>query len=242
MWNVCTCIYIVSTGFRGWHRDTDAGLRDICRPSDAWDYMDDGSPCPEDGDFFDATPDAAETHVYNMSIQYILSYVHCTYMYMFLISVVMFCPDGLKSSSNSAVSCCWWCLDYLWVEWESELCRAFMCTVHNTYIIQTCTYMSYVASHAWVVCQLKRLVPGRRLLRRICFCTELRLTSIARLIWPDGKWSVVGKLYRSVCTMSIHILTYMAVYVPCTCMYIVHTYIHTYVHVYNMNIHIHVGM
>ncbi len=56
----------------------------------------------------------------------------------------------------------------------------------------------FVASHAWVVCQLKRLVPGRRLLRRRGSCTELRLAGVARLIGPDGKWSVVVKLHRRV--------------------------------------------
>ncbi len=44
-----------------------------------------------------------------------------------------------------------------------------------------------VASHAWVVCQLKRLVPGRRLLRRRGSCTMLTLAGVARLIGPDGK-------------------------------------------------------
>ncbi len=94
---------VVPTGFWGRHRDADAGLRDIPRSSDGMDNMDEGSPCPEYGDYFDARPDDAmpddaETHVYNMSIQYKLSNVHCTYMYMLLISVIMFCPDGLKSS------------------------------------------------------------------------------------------------------------------------------------------------
>ena len=36
-------------------------MRDIPLPSAAQDDMDEGSPCPEDGDFFDARPDAAET-------------------------------------------------------------------------------------------------------------------------------------------------------------------------------------
>ena len=36
-------------------------MRDVPRPSYARDDMDEGSPCPEDGDFFDARPDAAET-------------------------------------------------------------------------------------------------------------------------------------------------------------------------------------
>jgi hypothetical protein len=44
-----------------------------------------------------------------------------------------------------------------------------------------------VASHAWVVCQLKRLVPRRRLLRRSGSCAEQRLAGIARLIGLDGK-------------------------------------------------------
>ena len=44
-----------------------------------------------------------------------------------------------------------------------------------------------LAGHAWVVCQLKRLVPGRRLLRRRGSCAVLKLAGVARLIWPDGK-------------------------------------------------------
>ena len=49
-------------------RDADAGVRDIPLPSAAQDDMDGGSPCPEDGDFFDARPDAAETEgVWNRS-------------------------------------------------------------------------------------------------------------------------------------------------------------------------------
>ncbi len=44
-----------------------------------------------------------------------------------------------------------------------------------------------VASHTWVVCQLKRQVQGRRLLRRRGSCAVLTLASVARLIGPDGK-------------------------------------------------------
>ena len=51
---------IVSTCFRGQHRDANAGVRDIPRLSHARDDEDQGSPCPEDGDFLDARPDAAE--------------------------------------------------------------------------------------------------------------------------------------------------------------------------------------
>ncbi len=42
-----------------------------------------------------------------------------------------------------------------------------------------------VASRAWVVCRLKRQVPGRRLLRRRGSCGELRLACVASLIGPD---------------------------------------------------------
>ncbi len=42
-------------------RDADAGVRDIPRPFAAQDDMDGGSHCQEDGDFFDARPDAAKT-------------------------------------------------------------------------------------------------------------------------------------------------------------------------------------
>jgi hypothetical protein len=36
-------------------------MRDIPQPSNAREDEDGGSPCPEDGDFFDARPDAEET-------------------------------------------------------------------------------------------------------------------------------------------------------------------------------------
>ncbi len=55
-----------------------------------------------------------------------------------------------------------------------------------------------VASHAWVVCQLKRLATGRRLRIRSGSCAELRLrlAGVARQrIRPDGKLCVVVKLY-----------------------------------------------
>ena len=82
--------------------------------------MDQGCPCPENGDFFYARPDAAETEeVINKFI------------------------SGLESQE--------------------------------------------LAGHAWVVCQLKRLVPGRRLLRRSGSCAVLKLAGVARLIGPDGK-------------------------------------------------------
>ncbi len=72
-------------------------MRDIPWPSDAQDYMDEGSPCPEDGDFVYARPDAAETeeainssgiciqmwdpctvyvHVYIQYVQVYAMYVH----------------------------------------------------------------------------------------------------------------------------------------------------------------------
>ncbi len=79
-----------------------------------------------------------------------------------------------------------------------------------------------MASRALVVCQLKRLMPGRRFIRRSWACAELRPACVARLIWPDGKWSVVVKLYRRVCTMSMHIFifTFINMYVSCTYIYI----------------------
>ena len=45
-------------------------------------------------------------HALDMYVQITYSYVHCTYMYMLLISVIMFCPDGLKSSSKRLLLCC----------------------------------------------------------------------------------------------------------------------------------------
>ncbi len=45
-------------------------------------------------------------HCTYMSIQYIFIYIHCTYMFMLLISVIIFRPDGLKSSSKRLLLCC----------------------------------------------------------------------------------------------------------------------------------------
>ena len=58
MYTVCTWyipgqsihIPVVPTGFHGQHRD--GVLSDLPLPSSARDYEDEGSPCPEDGDFF----------------------------------------------------------------------------------------------------------------------------------------------------------------------------------------------
>ena len=62
----------------------------------------------------------------------------------------------------------------------------------------------------------------------------------------DGKWSVVVNLYRRVCIMSIHKLTFMNVCVPCTykcittwtCMYNLHTF--RYIHVQGTDMYVHV--
>jgi hypothetical protein len=57
-------------------------------------------------------------------------------------------------------------------------------------------------------------MKGRILLKRNGLNTELRLASVARLIWPDGKCSVVvNKVHTStysVCTMYVRV---------CTCIY-----------------------
>ncbi len=77
-----------------------------------------------------------------------------------------------------------------------------------TWNVCTCHYMvntMYIHGMYMVVCQLRRLMTGRRLLWRSGAWAELRLAGVARLIWPDGKWSVVVKLYRLVCTMYIQI-------------------------------------
>jgi hypothetical protein len=44
-----------------------------------------------------------------------------------------------------------------------------------------------VASLAWMVCHVRRLMRGRRLLCRSVACGELRLAGVARLIGPDEK-------------------------------------------------------
>ena len=67
MYTVCTWyipgqsihIPVVPTGFRGQHRD--GVWSDLPLPSSAREDEDEGSPCPEDGDFFYARPDATET-------------------------------------------------------------------------------------------------------------------------------------------------------------------------------------
>ena len=67
MYTVCTLyipgqsihIPVVPTGFRGQHRD--GVWSDLPLPSSAREDEDEGSPCPEDGDFFDARPDVTET-------------------------------------------------------------------------------------------------------------------------------------------------------------------------------------
>ena len=91
---------------------------------------------------------------------------------------------------------------------------------------------------SFVVCRTPSLLSWAEL--------RLQVASLARLIGRDGKWSVVVKLYRRVCTMSIHIFTFMNVYVQCTykyinsctCMYYAHTNVLMYVHVHNMYIHV----
>ncbi len=101
-----------------------------------------------------------------------------------------------------------------------------------------------VASHAWVVCQLKRLVPGRWLLRRSCSRAVLKLAGVARLIGPDGKWSVLVKLLRRVCAVSKLIFTYINLYESCTykymnsctCMYMLHS-IYSYSCTCTYNVH-----
>ncbi len=117
-----------------------------------------------------------------------------------------------------------------------------------------------MASCAWVVCRLKRLVPGRRQLRRSGSCAELRLAAcVARLIgqiWPGWEmkcgcehaqtclYSVQTyiNIYVHVCTMYIqrytimyihvHVCIFMYMYIAFTYMFIlVHNFINMYIHV-----------
>ncbi len=55
---VHTDLNLFHTGFCG--QQKDAVLSDITVPSPAVEDGDGGSPCPEDGEFFNARPDAAE--------------------------------------------------------------------------------------------------------------------------------------------------------------------------------------
>ncbi len=57
--NLHTDFNPIKTGFRGKHRD--AGRCDFTEPSPDEEDEDRGSPCPEDGEFFDARPDEADT-------------------------------------------------------------------------------------------------------------------------------------------------------------------------------------
>ena len=56
-----------------------------------------------------------------------------------------------------------------------------------------------------------------------------------RLIGPDGKWSVIVKLYRRVCTLSIYIYLHSWM-----CMYHVHTNILNHEHVCTCHIHLYI--
>ncbi len=57
--NLHTDFNPITTGFRGKHRDAE--LCDFTEPSPDEEDEDQGSPCPEDGEFFDARPDEADT-------------------------------------------------------------------------------------------------------------------------------------------------------------------------------------
>ena len=58
----CLCldlyIFLFQTGFRGQQRD--AVQSEVAVPAPVVNDVDEGSPCPEDGEFFTARPDAAE--------------------------------------------------------------------------------------------------------------------------------------------------------------------------------------
>ena len=58
----CLCldlyIFLFQTGFHGQQRD--AVQSEVAVPAPVVDDVDEGSPCPEDGEFFTARPDAAE--------------------------------------------------------------------------------------------------------------------------------------------------------------------------------------
>ncbi len=119
---------------------------------------------------------------------------------------------------------------------ESAVAYTVVIYAYNTWYHVQCMYMYIHSIYMYMQCTY---MSGT--------CGELRLAGVARLIGPDGKWSVGVKLYRRVCTMSIHIFTFMNVYVPCTykydnsctCMYMLHTFIYIHVHVYHMYIHVH---
>ncbi len=90
-------------------------------------------------------------HAVDMYVQITYSYVHCTYMYMLLISVIMFCPDGLKSSSKRLLLCqmlqgqkrpstliqqFWYYHWYICIQYMVPMYS--VCTRHCIYTVCTC--------------------------------------------------------------------------------------------------------
>ncbi len=118
-------------------------------------------------------------------------------------------------------------------------------SVHQyTVYVDVCTQKSENATG--------KLPPGQAILRGYILGIFLSVQSASYtwLGWSDEKWSVtvVVKLYRLVCITSIHIFTFMNVYVLCTyiyinswtCMYMLHTIIHVYIWIYVCTMYIHV--
>ena len=102
--------------------------------------------------------------------------------------------------------------------------------VHVPLMYNVCTCLYIVCTCIYTVHDFKPVSTGFRV----------------SLIRHDGKWSVVVNLYRRVCIVSIHILTYVNVCVPCTykcittwtCMYNLHTF--RYIHVQGTDMYVHV--
>ena len=112
MYTVCTWyipgqsihIPVVPTGFSGQHRD---GVQsDLPLPSSAREDEDEGSPCPEDGDFFNIV----YTCLYNvhtctvqctyMYIHVYTMYIHCINMYVHVYQFNMLCLAGQHTFFN----------------------------------------------------------------------------------------------------------------------------------------------
>ena len=70
---------------------------------------------------------------------------------------------------------------------------------------------SDVASHAWVVCQLRQLKKGCRLTGMQVKSVELSLVGCARRNANDSKWTG-GVLMNLNCAYTLHILVYTSLY------------------------------
>ncbi len=106
-------------------------------------------------------------------------------------SVVVSCADVSVLCTYKYINACMYqvCTWYIQIH-----------TYRNLYV--PCTYKcmnswTYVLTSWSVVVKLcRRVCTGKRLLWRSGACTELRITCVARLMGPDGKWSANWRRHR----------------------------------------------